>query len=202
MGIRISKPTTAARRFYSTPTFEEVTTSKPEKSLLAPLKKSGGRNNTGRVTSRHRGGGHKRQYRIIDFKRNKLGIEATVATVEYDPKDGVIRSRNRDFLTIADVHRFYADLAVVIARSRADWGDLRHIIDIVGQPIASAEVMAEFAKMPRYTAGETDRLAIVVESSLAKMQANRGLFSDKEKAFISAEAAMTWLLAMPRKKAG
>lgn len=85
MGIRLSKPITSSRRFYSTPTFDEITSTTPEKSLLAPLKKSGGRNNTGRVTSRHRGGGHKRMYRIIDFKRNKIGIEATVATVEYDP---------------------------------------------------------------------------------------------------------------------
>jgi large subunit ribosomal protein L2 len=66
-------------------TFEEITTSKPEKSLLEPIKKSGGRNNTGRVTSRHRGGGHKRMYRKIDFKRNKHGVAATVMTIEYDP---------------------------------------------------------------------------------------------------------------------
>jgi len=85
MGIRASKPITSSRRFYSSYTFEEVTTSTPEKSLLAPIKKSGGRNNTGRITSRHRGGGHKRRYRIIDFKRNKIGVEAHVATVEYDP---------------------------------------------------------------------------------------------------------------------
>jgi large subunit ribosomal protein L2 len=85
MGIRASKPTTSSRRFYTVSTFEELTTDKPEKSLLAPIKKSGGRNNRGRITSRHRGGGHKRRYRIIDFRRNKLGIEATVMTVEYDP---------------------------------------------------------------------------------------------------------------------
>jgi large subunit ribosomal protein L2 len=65
--------------------FTEITRSKPEKSLLAPLNKSGGRNNRGRITSRHRGGGHKRRYRMIDFKRNKLNIEAKVATIEYDP---------------------------------------------------------------------------------------------------------------------
>ena len=85
MGIRNSKPITSARRYYSTSTFEEVTTNRPEKSLLAPLKKSGGRNNTGRITSRHRGGGHKRRYRIIDFKRDKHGVEGTVKTIEYDP---------------------------------------------------------------------------------------------------------------------
>jgi large subunit ribosomal protein L2 len=103
MGIRTSKPVTSSRRYYSTPTFEEVTTSKPEKSLLAPLKKSGGRNNTGRITSRHRGGGHKRQYRIIDFKRNKLNIEATVATIEYDPN----RSARICLLEYADGEKRY-----------------------------------------------------------------------------------------------
>jgi large subunit ribosomal protein L2 len=103
MGIRNSKPVTSSRRFYSVPTFEELTTSKPEKSLLAPLRKSGGRNNTGRITSRHRGGGHKRQYRIIDFKRNKLGIEATVMTVEYDPN----RSARICLLQYADGEKRY-----------------------------------------------------------------------------------------------
>ncbi|MFN4986372.1 MAG: 50S ribosomal protein L2 [Ignavibacteria bacterium] len=85
MATRNLKPITPGTRYYSISTFDEITTSKPEKSLLEPIKKSGGRNNTGRVTSRHRGGGHKRMYRIIDFKRNKLGIAATVKTIEYDP---------------------------------------------------------------------------------------------------------------------
>ncbi len=85
MGIRKLKPTTPATRFMSVSDFAEVTKDSPEKSLLAPLKKSGGRNNLGRVTSRHRGGGHKRQYRIIDFKRDKRNIPATVAAIEYDP---------------------------------------------------------------------------------------------------------------------
>jgi large subunit ribosomal protein L2 len=69
----------------SVSTFEEITTAKPEKSLLAPLKHKSGRNNQGRITTRHRGGGHKRQYRIIDFKREKYGVPATVRTIEYDP---------------------------------------------------------------------------------------------------------------------
>ncbi|MCC7439898.1 MAG: 50S ribosomal protein L2 [Armatimonadetes bacterium] len=103
MGIRLSKPITSSRRFYSTPTFDEITSTTPEKSLLAPLKKSGGRNNTGRVTSRHRGGGHKRMYRIIDFKRNKIGMEATVATVEYDPN----RSARICLLEYADGEKRY-----------------------------------------------------------------------------------------------
>jgi len=85
MGIRVLKPMTPGTRFYSVDTFEDITTNKPYKPLLEPLKKSGGRNNTGRITSRHRGGGHKRQYRIIDFKRKKIDIPATVQTIEYDP---------------------------------------------------------------------------------------------------------------------
>jgi len=85
MGIRKLRPMTAGTRFYSVSTFEEVTKEKPEKALLRPLKKSGGRNNNGRITSRHRGGGHKRRYRLIDFKREKHGITATIIAVEYDP---------------------------------------------------------------------------------------------------------------------
>jgi len=85
MAIRILKPTTPGRRWMTVPTFEEITKMKPEKSLIEPLKKSGGRNTNGHITSRHRGGGHKRFYRIIDFKRNKIGIEAKVASIEYDP---------------------------------------------------------------------------------------------------------------------
>jgi len=85
MGIRILKPITPGTRFYSISSFEEITTDKPYKPLVKSLKKSGGRNNTGRITSRHRGGGHKRRYRVIDFKRNKIDIPATVETIEYDP---------------------------------------------------------------------------------------------------------------------
>src|SRR5690554_3083564 len=85
MSIKKYKPITNARRNMTGLTFEEITTDKPEKSLLAPLKKSGGRNNTGRTTVRHIGGGHKRKYRIIDFKRNKDNIVGKVATIEYDP---------------------------------------------------------------------------------------------------------------------
>jgi large subunit ribosomal protein L2 len=85
MAIRNLKPRTAATRYYSISTFDEITSTTPEKSLLKKLSKSGGRGNTGRITSRHRGGGHKRMYRVIDFKRNKTGIPAKVATIEYDP---------------------------------------------------------------------------------------------------------------------
>ncbi|MCD6186080.1 MAG: 50S ribosomal protein L2 [Deltaproteobacteria bacterium] len=85
MAVKRVKPTSPGRRFQTYSTFEEVTTSTPEKGLLKIIKKTGGRNANGRITSRHRGGGHKRRYRIIDFKRNKIGISAKVATIEYDP---------------------------------------------------------------------------------------------------------------------
>ena len=86
MALRILKPITPGTRFYSVSSFNEVTPgAQPEKSLLAPKKKSGGRNNTGRITSRHRGGGHKQKYRIIDFKRRKHGIAAEVMSIQYDP---------------------------------------------------------------------------------------------------------------------
>jgi large subunit ribosomal protein L2 len=85
MALISRKPTSAGRRFQTATDFAEITRSEPEKSLVRTLKKSGGRNNCGRVTVRHRGGGHKRRYRLIDFKRNKLEVPAKVATIEYDP---------------------------------------------------------------------------------------------------------------------
>lgn len=85
MGVRRYKPTSAGRRNMSVSTFEEITKKEPESRLTAPLRKQAGRNNRGRITTRHRGGGHKRAYRIIDFKRNKAGIPARVAAIEYDP---------------------------------------------------------------------------------------------------------------------
>jgi len=85
MGVRRYKPTSAGRRNMSVSTFEEITKKRPEPSLVEPLRKSGGRNNQGKMTVRHRGGGHKRSYRIIDFKRNKPGVPAKVASIEYDP---------------------------------------------------------------------------------------------------------------------
>ena len=85
MALKKFKPTTPGQRFRSISTFEEITTSTPEKSLLAPVRKSGGRNNQGKMTMRYIGGGHKKQYRIIDFKRNKHGVPARVASIEYDP---------------------------------------------------------------------------------------------------------------------
>jgi large subunit ribosomal protein L2 len=85
MAIKRFRPITPSLRFRTVPTFEDVTSTVPEKSLLEPLKKSGGRNNKGRITARHRGGGHRRHYRRIDFKREKYGIPARVASIEYDP---------------------------------------------------------------------------------------------------------------------
>ena len=85
MAVKKFKPTSPGRRFASVSTFEEITKTKPEKSLLKPLTKSGGRNDDGRITVRHRGGGHKRMYRVIDFKRDKFGVPAKVASIEYDP---------------------------------------------------------------------------------------------------------------------
>lgn len=85
MPLKSFKPVTPANRYKMWPTFEEITTSKPEKSLTRPLKKSGGRNNQGRITCRHIGGGHKRKYRLVDFKRRKFDIPAEVLTIEYDP---------------------------------------------------------------------------------------------------------------------
>jgi large subunit ribosomal protein L2 len=85
MALISRKPTSAGRRFQTATDFAELTRSEPEKSLVKTLRKSGGRNNNGRVTVRHRGGGHKRRYRLIDFKRNKLEVPAKVASIEYDP---------------------------------------------------------------------------------------------------------------------
>lgn len=103
MGIKKYKPTTNGRRNMSVLTFEEITTSTPEKSLLVPAKISAGRNNTGRITVRHRGGTVKRFYRIIDFKRNKDDIVATVKTIEYDPN----RSANIALVAYADGEKRY-----------------------------------------------------------------------------------------------
>jgi large subunit ribosomal protein L2 len=103
MAIKVYKPTSPGRRDMSGHTFEEITRDKPEKSLLAPMRQKAGRNHRGRITVRHRGGGHKRRYRIIDFKRDKLGIPARVATIEYDPN----RSARIALLVYADGEKRY-----------------------------------------------------------------------------------------------
>ncbi|MFZ3590851.1 50S ribosomal protein L2 [Bacillus sp. DJP31] len=103
MAIKKYKPTSAGRRGMTASDFAEITTDKPEKSLLAPLSKNAGRNNQGKITVRHHGGGHKRQYRIIDFKREKDGIPGRVATIEYDPN----RSANIALINYADGEKRY-----------------------------------------------------------------------------------------------
>ena len=103
MAIKSYKPVTSSRRFLTNAAFEEVTRSEPEKSLLQPITRSSGRNNYGRVTSRPRGGGQKRRYRLIDFKRNKDGIPAKVAHIEYDPN----RSARIALLNYADGEKRY-----------------------------------------------------------------------------------------------
>jgi len=118
MGIKIYKPTSPGRRGMTGLTFEEITRKKPEKSLTVPVRKTGGRNNKGRLTVRHRGGGAKRRYRIIDFKRDKTGIPGKIASIEYDPN----RTAN-----IALIH--YAD------------GEKRYILAPVGLKVG-AEIMS------------------------------------------------------------
>jgi large subunit ribosomal protein L2 len=113
MALKKYKPTSPGRRFMSVSSFEEVTKSEPEKSLTAPLKKTGGRNVNGRITTRHQGGGHKRRYRIIDFKRRKDGIPAKVAAIEYDPN----RSARIALLHYADGEKAY-----ILAPARLEVG--------------------------------------------------------------------------------
>ncbi len=103
MGIKAYKPTSPGRRGMTVSTFEEITTAKPEKSLLQPLKSRAGRNNQGKITTRHQGGGHKQMYRIIDFKRNKDTVPAKVASIEYDP----VRTANIALLHYLDGEKRY-----------------------------------------------------------------------------------------------
>src|ERR687887_470550 len=109
VALRKYKPTSPGRRFMTVSTFEEVTKSKPEKSLVEPVTKKGGRNNNGRITTRHQGGGHKRRYRVIDFKRTKDGVPAKVAAIEYDP--------NRS-ARIALLHYLDGEKAYILAPAR------------------------------------------------------------------------------------
>ncbi len=103
MSIKLLKPTTPGQRGMSKQGFEEITTDTPERSLVVKLNRTGGRSNNGRITTRHIGGGHKRQYRIIDFKRNKIGVPAKVATIEYDPN----RTARIALLVYADGEKRY-----------------------------------------------------------------------------------------------
>ena len=123
MGLKKLKPITPGQRFRVVTDFDSITTDKPEKSLLAPIKKSGGRNSEGKMTMRFMGGGHKRRYRVIDFKRNKDGVPATVKTIEYDPN----RSAYIALLNYADGEKRY-----VIAQNGMK----------VGQTVVSGEKVA------------------------------------------------------------
>jgi large subunit ribosomal protein L2 len=123
MALRKVKPTSPGRRFQTYDSFEDVTRSRPEKSLVGPLKKSGGRNNAGRTTCRYRGGGHKKRYRVVDFKRDKAEVPARVASLEYDPN----RSARIALLNYADGEKRYivaphkvAVNDVVVASESAD----------------------------------------------------------------------------------
>ena len=115
MGVKKLKPTSPGRRFQTVSDFETITKSKPEKSLLAKQKRSSGRNSYGRITSRHRGGGHKRRYRVIDFRRTKDGIPAKVAAVEYDP------NRNA---RIALLHYVDGEKRYILAPLKVEVGDM------------------------------------------------------------------------------
>ncbi|MDP8954248.1 MAG: 50S ribosomal protein L2 [Actinomycetota bacterium] len=115
MPLRKRKPTSAGRRFQTVADFSEITKDQPERSLLAPRSSTGGRNNHGRKTARHRGGGHKQQYRIIDFKRTKDGVPATVAAIEYDP------NRNA---RIALLHYHDGEKRYILAPARVAVGDV------------------------------------------------------------------------------
>src|SRR5881398_3262439 len=115
MAIRSYKPTSPGRRFQTVSTFAELTSTTPERSLLGTIKKTGGRNNIGRVTSRHRGGGHKQRYRVIDFRRDKDGVPAKVAAIEYDP------NRNS---RIALLHYLDGEKRYILAPSGLAVGDL------------------------------------------------------------------------------
>lgn len=171
MALKKVKPTSPGRRFQTFSTFDEITETTPEKRLLRRIKKSGGRNSYGRITCRHRGGGHKRHYRVIDFKRDKIGIPARVATIEYDPN----RSARIALLHYADGEKRYilapANLSVndqVMAGAEADikpgnslplrnipLGTLIHNIELRmgkgGQLVRSAGTFAQLmAKEDRY----------------------------------------------------
>src|SRR5438309_5161982 len=115
MPLRKRNPTSPGRRFQTVSDFSEITTDKPEKSLLAPKPRTGGRNSYGRKTARHRGGGHKQQYRIVDFKRNKDGVPAKVATIEYDP------NRNA---RICLLHYLDGEKRYILAPARVRVGDM------------------------------------------------------------------------------
>lgn len=195
MAIKQFKPTTPARRYYTVSAFEEITKSTPEKSLLKPIKRTGGRNNTGKLTVRHQGGGHKKQYRVIDFKRNKIGVPGKVAAIEYDPN----RSARIALINYADGEKRYILWPVglnvgdtVISDERADirpgncmplssipLGTIVHNVELKagkgGQMVRSAgagtQVMAKEGKFVqlRLPSGEMRNVFAVCKASIGQL---------------------------------
>jgi large subunit ribosomal protein L2 len=164
MPIKKYKPTSAGRRHGSVLDFSDLSKVKPEKSLLRPLKKSGGRNNHGRITSRRRGGGHKRRYRVIDFKRRKFDVPARVATLEYDPN----RSANIALLYYADGEKTYiiAPLGLAVGdtvmsgpKAEPNAGNAMRLADIpIGLQIHNVELTAGRGGQVCRTAGSYAQL--------------------------------------------
>ncbi len=179
MPVKRCKPTSAGRRHRRIADFSDITTTKPCKALLAPIKKKGGRNNQGKITARHRGGGHKRRYRIIDFKRNKLDVPAKVATIEYDPN----RSARIALLHYADGEKRYilAPLGLEVgdeitaSQSKIDprpgnCMPIRHIP--LGMPVHNIELklgkggqVARSAGISAYISGKEGKLAHITMPS-------------------------------------
>jgi large subunit ribosomal protein L2 len=151
MAIRQYKPTSAGRRFGSVSTFEEITKHEPEKSLTSPLKRSGGRNNTGKITSRHRGGGTKRQYRIIDFKRNKFEVPGKVSAIEYDP--------NRS-----------ARIALIVYRD----GEKRYILAPLGLTVGTEIVSSDTADIKVGNSLKLRNIPVGTQIHAIELQPNRG----------------------------
>jgi large subunit ribosomal protein L2 len=146
MPIKVYKPTSPGRRGMSVSTFEEVTQSKPEKSLIRPLKQSAGRNFRGKITVRHRGGGHKRRYRVIDFKRDKFGVPGRVSSIEYDPNRSarialVVYADGEKRYIIAPVGMMVGDIVMAGAEAEIRVGNAMPISNIpVGTTIHNVEL--------------------------------------------------------------
>ncbi|MEZ5979813.1 MAG: 50S ribosomal protein L2 [Planctomycetota bacterium] len=178
MGIKSYRPTSPGRRHGNVLDFAEITASSPEKSLLRPLKRTGGRNNHGRITSRRRGGGHKRRYRVIDWKRDKDGVPGTVKTIEYDPN----RTANIALVWYADGEKRYvlAPLGLTVGRviqsgkgSEPQVGNAMELADIpIGltvhnielQPGRGAQICRSAGSAAQLTAREGDYAVILMPS--------------------------------------
>ena len=143
MALKKLRPTSPGQRFRIAPAFDEITASTPEKSLLAPLKNSGGRNNSGKMSNRYIGGGHKAKYRIIDFKRDKASVPATVKTIEYDPN----RTARIALLQYADGEKRY-----IIAPAGVDGRcDRLCRVRALLRKLAMPYHCAKFRSVPSYT---------------------------------------------------